>query len=161
MAPTFKASSAQYPDSGTTSPTFFPDVPTIAESGVPGYETYTWNALFAPANTPPEVVAAYLSSLAAGGAAFSTIGRKAAAIPGDLTDPAFCRDLVDRALAELGGYFALPHAHGREWQPLPRLFDDAVLRGHVTATRDAIAGAAGCPGCCCPAAGYCSVAGSA
>ena len=35
----------------------FPDVPTIAESGVPGYETYTWNALFAPANTPPEVVA--------------------------------------------------------------------------------------------------------
>ena len=30
-------------------------------------------------------------------------GRKAAAIPGDLTDPAFCRDLVDRALAELGG----------------------------------------------------------
>lgn len=25
MAPTFKASSAQYPDSGTTSPTFFPD----------------------------------------------------------------------------------------------------------------------------------------
>jgi tripartite-type tricarboxylate transporter receptor subunit TctC len=35
----------------------FPDVPTIAESGVPGYETYTWNALFAPANTPQPVVA--------------------------------------------------------------------------------------------------------
>lgn len=34
----------------------FPDVPTVAES-VPGYETYTWNALFAPAGTPPEVVA--------------------------------------------------------------------------------------------------------
>ncbi|MBB3350722.1 tripartite tricarboxylate transporter substrate binding protein [Rhizobium lentis] len=34
----------------------FPDVPTIAESGIPGYETYTWNALFAPANTPGEVV---------------------------------------------------------------------------------------------------------
>ncbi|GAA4118698.1 Bug family tripartite tricarboxylate transporter substrate binding protein [Aminobacter aganoensis] len=34
----------------------FPDVPTIAESGVPGYETYTWNALFAPAGTPKEVV---------------------------------------------------------------------------------------------------------
>ena len=34
----------------------FPDVPTIAESGIPGYETYTWNALFAPANTPKEVV---------------------------------------------------------------------------------------------------------
>jgi tripartite-type tricarboxylate transporter receptor subunit TctC len=34
-----------------------PDLPTIAESGLPGYETYTWNALFAPAGTPPEVVA--------------------------------------------------------------------------------------------------------
>lgn len=34
----------------------FPDVPTIAESGLPGYETYTWNALFAPKNTPRELV---------------------------------------------------------------------------------------------------------
>jgi len=34
----------------------FPDIPTVAESGVPGYETYTWNALFAPANTPADVV---------------------------------------------------------------------------------------------------------
>ena len=34
-----------------------PDLPTIAEAGLPGYETYTWNALFAPAGTPPEVVA--------------------------------------------------------------------------------------------------------
>lgn len=34
----------------------FPDVPTIAEA-VPGYETYTWNALFAPAGTPSEVIA--------------------------------------------------------------------------------------------------------
>ncbi|MGR9170917.1 Bug family tripartite tricarboxylate transporter substrate binding protein [Rhizobium sp. KDH_Rht_773_N] len=35
----------------------FPDIPTIVESGIPGYETYTWNALFAPANTPADVVA--------------------------------------------------------------------------------------------------------
>jgi len=34
----------------------FPDMPTVAET-VPGYETYTWNALFAPAGTPPEIVA--------------------------------------------------------------------------------------------------------
>ncbi len=34
----------------------FPDVPTIAET-IPGYETYTWNALFAPAGTPSEVIA--------------------------------------------------------------------------------------------------------
>lgn len=34
----------------------FPDIPAIAET-LPGYETYSWNALFAPAGTPPEVVA--------------------------------------------------------------------------------------------------------
>jgi len=33
-----------------------PDLPTIAESGVPGYESYEWNAVFAPAGTPPEIV---------------------------------------------------------------------------------------------------------
>ena len=32
-----------------------PDLPTIAET-LPGYETYTWNALFAPAGTPPEAI---------------------------------------------------------------------------------------------------------
>ncbi len=33
-----------------------PQVPTIAEAGVPGYEVTTWNALFAPAGTPVPVV---------------------------------------------------------------------------------------------------------
>lgn len=33
-----------------------PDLPTVAESGVSGYEAYTWNALFAPAGTPPAVI---------------------------------------------------------------------------------------------------------
>ncbi|WP_088150960.1 Bug family tripartite tricarboxylate transporter substrate binding protein [Inquilinus limosus] len=34
----------------------FPDLPTMEEAGVPGYETYTWNALFAPAGTPQAVI---------------------------------------------------------------------------------------------------------
>ena len=34
----------------------FPDVPTIAEGGLAGYDTYTWNALFAPAGPPKEVI---------------------------------------------------------------------------------------------------------
>ena len=33
-----------------------PQLPTIAESGLPGYEVYEWNALFAPAGTPAEVI---------------------------------------------------------------------------------------------------------
>ena len=33
-----------------------PDIPTIAESGLPGYEAIAWNGLFAPAGTPKEVV---------------------------------------------------------------------------------------------------------
>jgi tripartite-type tricarboxylate transporter receptor subunit TctC len=45
-----------------------PDVPTVAESGYPGFEYSNWNALFAPANTPParvkrmnEIIARILS----------------------------------------------------------------------------------------------------
>lgn len=34
----------------------FPDVPTAAEAGLPGYEVSTWYGLFAPKNTPPEIV---------------------------------------------------------------------------------------------------------
>ena len=33
-----------------------PDLPTIAESGVPGYESSSWYGILAPAGTPPEVV---------------------------------------------------------------------------------------------------------
>ncbi len=34
-----------------------PNVPTIAESGYPGFEALSWQGLFAPAGTPPDVVA--------------------------------------------------------------------------------------------------------
>ena len=34
-----------------------PDLPTLAESGLPGYETVAWFGLFAPAGTPTEIVA--------------------------------------------------------------------------------------------------------
>lgn len=34
-----------------------PDVPTVAESGYPGFEALSWQGLFAPAGTPPEIVA--------------------------------------------------------------------------------------------------------
>jgi tripartite-type tricarboxylate transporter receptor subunit TctC len=34
-----------------------PNVPTVAEAGVPGYAVTSWNALFAPAATPPGIIA--------------------------------------------------------------------------------------------------------
>ncbi len=34
-----------------------PDVPTIEESGLPGFDASSWFAIFAPAKTPPEIVA--------------------------------------------------------------------------------------------------------
>jgi tripartite-type tricarboxylate transporter receptor subunit TctC len=32
------------------------DVPTIAEAGVPGFEVSSWQGVFAPAGTPPDIV---------------------------------------------------------------------------------------------------------
>lgn len=34
-----------------------PDVPTVAESGLPGFENTGWFGLFAPAGTPPAILA--------------------------------------------------------------------------------------------------------
>jgi tripartite-type tricarboxylate transporter receptor subunit TctC len=33
-----------------------PDLPTVAESGLPGFETSSWQGLFAPAGTSPAIV---------------------------------------------------------------------------------------------------------
>lgn len=58
-----------------------PEVPTIAEAGYPQVEVPTWQALFAPARTPPEVVA-----------------KLAAALETALRDPALRADLEKRAV---------------------------------------------------------------
>ena len=36
--------------------TLLPNVPTVAESGVPGFDFNTWMSIFAPLNTPKEIV---------------------------------------------------------------------------------------------------------
>lgn len=41
---------------GKTRSAVLPEVPTIAESGLVGYEMYEWNAVFAPAATPSALV---------------------------------------------------------------------------------------------------------
>jgi tripartite-type tricarboxylate transporter receptor subunit TctC len=42
--------------SGPTRSPQLPDVPTIADSGYPGFEVLTWFGLVAPARTPPDIV---------------------------------------------------------------------------------------------------------
>ncbi|MGM4911781.1 Bug family tripartite tricarboxylate transporter substrate binding protein [Rhizobium sp. 768_B6_N1_8] len=83
----------------------FPDIPTIAESGIPGYETYTWNALFAPANTPADVITRLNAS-----------AKKA------LTDPAvaermkeFSATIVGSTPEELGAHVKAELA---KWKPV-------------------------------------------
>ncbi len=43
--------------------TLLPEVPTVSEAGVAGYETVAWGGLVAPAGTPPEVIARLNKSL--------------------------------------------------------------------------------------------------
>jgi tripartite-type tricarboxylate transporter receptor subunit TctC len=42
-----------------------PDVPTVAESGVPGFDVSTWYGIWAPAATPPAIVRRVSSDIAA------------------------------------------------------------------------------------------------
>lgn len=41
---------------GKTRSPALPDLPTAQEQGLAGFEAYTWNAIFAPKGTPPEIV---------------------------------------------------------------------------------------------------------
>ena len=43
--------------SGAKRSVVMPEVPTIAEAGLPGYQVTLWNAFFVPAATPPAVIA--------------------------------------------------------------------------------------------------------
>ena len=43
--------------SGDKRSQMLPNVPTVAAAGLPGYVVTSWNALFAPAGTPPDIIA--------------------------------------------------------------------------------------------------------
>ncbi len=40
-----------------------PNVPTMAESGLPGFDYFAWHGITAPAKTPPEIIAKYNTAL--------------------------------------------------------------------------------------------------
>ncbi len=57
MAPTVKAGQVRaLGTSALSRSTVLPEIPTIAEAGVPGYETTIWIGIMAPVGTPPEIV---------------------------------------------------------------------------------------------------------
>jgi tripartite-type tricarboxylate transporter receptor subunit TctC len=62
-----------------------PDVPTIAEAGIPGYQVDSWNGLLAPAGTPAEIV-----------------NRMAAAVQQGLKDPATSKRLEEMGTVPVG-----------------------------------------------------------
>jgi tripartite-type tricarboxylate transporter receptor subunit TctC len=50
--------------SGSTRSILAPDIPTIAEQGIPGYDVALWHGLFAPGQTPRPVVERLRAALA-------------------------------------------------------------------------------------------------
>ena len=57
MAPNVKAGQVRaLGTSAAKHSSVLPDVPTIAEAGVPGYEATNWWGILAPAGTPPAIV---------------------------------------------------------------------------------------------------------
>lgn len=78
------------------------ELPTVAESGYPGFESLAWNGLFAPAGTPGEVVR-----------------RINADVNAVLRDPAVRELLANQGLAVGGGspeeFRAFIDSEGRKW----------------------------------------------
>lgn len=79
------------------------NIPTSAESGLPGYEVATWYALWAPAKTPPEIVARMVTEVktALTGDALKKIWETQGALTGEL-DPAKMAIFVNDEIVRWG-----------------------------------------------------------
>lgn len=80
----------------------FPNVPTFAESGYPGFEVNAWYALYAPAKTPAEVLTRLAGALKTV-MAQAEVGDKLAALAVRST-PGTPQELASFSQAELGKY---------------------------------------------------------
>jgi tripartite-type tricarboxylate transporter receptor subunit TctC len=78
-----------------------PDIPTVSESGLPGFEGITWMAMFAPAGTPPDIITKLSREIVTALQSPDVIGRLAGigveASPGS---PAELGELVARDIAK-------------------------------------------------------------
>ena len=91
-----------------------PDIPTVAEAGVPGFEAASWHMLVAPGQTPPDVIA--------------LLNREVRAI---ISDPAVKQELVRRG--------AGPQVTGPPEQ-LQKFVRDEIVRWGGIVRRAGIAG---------------------
>jgi len=90
----------------------FPQLPTVAEAGVPGYAAESWYGVFAPAKTPPEVIDRLNKSAAA--AVRSEVFKKLEANEGLV--------MIAQPPAELDRYF---HGEEERWR---KLIQDAGIK---------------------------------
>ena len=83
--------------------TLLPNLPTVAESGVPGYEQTTWNGLLVPVRTPPAIVNKLSAELNAALKMPSTQERFAASglEPGGMSNKEFAA-MIKREISKWG-----------------------------------------------------------
>ena len=98
----------------------FPDIPTIAEAGVPGFELINWYGIFAPAKTSPAIVGALHQAIAQSLSAPEVLA-------------AFAKDGADATPSVSPAQFAALLAKELEtWQKLVKLPGFAEIgRAHV------------------------------
>jgi tripartite-type tricarboxylate transporter receptor subunit TctC len=78
-----------------------PDVPTLSESGMPGYEVFSWYGICAPARTPPKVLTTLSQAIIKGMSTAETRERFANIGAEVLTDtPAGFRKLIESEMAK-------------------------------------------------------------
>jgi tripartite-type tricarboxylate transporter receptor subunit TctC len=80
-----------------------PDVPTMQEAGVPGYEASVWLGLLAPAGTPKEIVARLNAEIAKVMSAPDTKKELyAAGVESDISSPEALGSLMSREMERWG-----------------------------------------------------------
>ena len=79
-----------------------PDLPTLQEQGLPGFECYTWNALLAPARSPKPIIDKLNAAInrALADAAVSSALEKAGIDPTPGSTPETTTDFVKAELAK-------------------------------------------------------------
>jgi tripartite-type tricarboxylate transporter receptor subunit TctC len=88
-----------------------PEIPAVTESGVPGFDVTSWNAVFALTGTPPDVIASLNT-----------------AIQSALTDPVVRQRLLDLGIEPRGGQ---PDAIGQRLKQDITRWGDVIARAGI------------------------------